>query len=572
MSLKKSKNVCLKQCLLLLFLFVGQGLFAQPNELVWYFNSKEKSEVATIKTILENLKKRTADASFFTNTIYLNSLRSNEDEEFEIRKQLDRFTERGVFAQDNSNSVNKALFEKLLGFSYFLRIELEAYSGLEEKEFTFSLYKAVPGNILNSEEVELAEIDLQSVLIENAKITKGASSEAIFTKLRNAIKRLTPELNEAPIARIRVNQQEVEHYHIVDGNPLELSASYSEDVDTEQENLTYHWRQIGLNGRFNPPPNKKIGLKKQDEKATYILPDTGIYKIGLKVNDGIEDSVEDTLTVINFNCPKIILDKKSLRKRKKISVFQFLNPKNSSKKIQDDLKIVIDSEVPLDYELSYFEKNNKRSSQLQANEKQTAKNTFRINFNGKLKYEDRHQYGFFGKHGDIYTDTSYYDLKHSKFVFTRISIGVEPFIGPSILCAKPLKGDIWATAPLSVMGGIYLFHDQGASVLLEGGILWFLNKEHANRVADGFGLGKLSLKATTDFPKIAPYLALQMIGGIATNESGEKVNRQHYGLVLGQSLFKNQLDIDLLNVYYNFEDKCLTLSGGIRYNFYGFRK
>ncbi len=563
---KKLKNVPLKSLQLLVFLLLCTLSYGQENELVWYFKSKEKSELATIKTILDNLKKRNAASPFFKSVTYLNSLQSTDNEEFEIRKQLDRFTENGVFVKDNSNPVNNQLFNKLLGFTHFLRVELQIHPSFGEKEFTFSLYRAIPGHSINAMEAELPEIDLQSIIIKNTKITPTIQGEKIKVRIHNAIKQLIPKLNIPPISQIRINGQDTNIYHNPYGRPIELNGLFSEDADTERENFQYKWRQIPLDGNINVPIEKDFNIDKNASVAEYLLPTLDTYKIGLIVNDGIEDSFEDTLVVINFLPPKIELSKYSLRKKSKISFFQFLNPKNRSKKIDDNVKATINSNVPLQYNLNFFEVDQRKASKMEIQKSKYSETSYELNFKGKLNYTEKYQYGIYGKSGDISTDTSYYDLKHSDRVFMRLSIGTEIFVGPSILCVEPPRGKVWLVAPTSVMGSIYLFHHGGASILLESGVLIFWKESIADRLADGYGLGKIALKATTDFTNLAPYIALQLIGGITTNDTGESISRKHLGLGFGVSLFDNQLDIDLLNAYYSPNSKCFSLSGGIRYN------
>lgn len=571
MSLKQLKRVSIKITFVsLCLLFLVTNCWSQQHELVWYFSSEQKSEVSTIKNILENLNVLGTDAAFFKNTTYLNSLLDNTDEEFEIRKQLDRFTKNEVFAKDNDSLINQILVDKLLGFTHFLRIELNTSTGFVEKEFTFSLYQVVPGRSINKEEVELAGIDLKSPTIKDAKLQSDDTAQEIERKLRNAIKRLIPELNLAPTARISINNQVTSLYYSNLNDTIVLSGIQSEDEDTERAEFQYEWQQIALDGRLNVPVEKEFLDQKTTLKGTYVLPDTGIYKIGLVVTDGIASSVEDTLTIVNFSKPQIQLSKNRLKDQPKISAFQFLSRKHRIKQIETAIQITVQSEVPLSYELNYFEQRQAIPPSITLTQERTMNNNYTFSFDGRLKHSENYSYGFYGKSGDVITDTSYYQLKHSTMVVGNISMGFEPGLGASILCEPAPNGRLWAISPFSMMSKLYILHDRGAYIALDAGVLLFFRENaEISRITNRSILGKTGISVgTTAYRTVNYHLALQLLGSPADNNQGDEVWRGHVGFNLGLSVFRDMLQLDLINAYFNPTRKCFNWYVGARYNLF----
>lgn len=561
-----------------------QDLLSQENAMAWSMQTDLQDEEFNISAVLNTVKKRTADAPFFTKPFCLNNLKDKKEDDIVIRKLIDEYSSTGVFAIDSSSAMHKKMrakiHERLLGLKYFLRVKI--FATQNQKTISFRLFNAKPGGIVGSDKYLLPELDVLNTRIQSARFSINATEKHIQTEIGNAIKRLFRELDKPPIAVIRINDRDVKEYYHSFGKPFTLNGLFSTDEDTDWNKLKYEWRQIALDGSQNVPHIKRMDLEEFEKKdEEYVFPRIGKYKFGLTVYDGISYSKEDTLTVTCIPPPKIELDKRRLRENPKVSIFQFVIPKNRAIKISDSINIDFHCGLPLNYELNYFEQSEKVSSKFNIGKEKLGLNTYQLNFKGKLAYETEYHYGLYGKADDVYTDTSYYSLKHSKLVFGRIAIGFDLFLGERILCAESAISDIWAVAPTLIQGGIFLFHKRQVSLLFEGGAIIFWRSRFGDRIAgfsdrgtDTFMLGKLSLKIISNSSilpvrrRLDPYFALHLIGGPITNSEGSWVNRRHYGFGFGLSMLDNKLDVDLLNLYWNSSDKCFSLAGGVRFNIY----
>lgn len=566
MLLSKSKTALCKFILFLSFLWFSTTALSQDNKLVWYITSDPQGTKSDIELTLKSIKHLDAKQRFFTESICLSTAKQTKEEGSALRQQLNWYSETGVFLRDQNSALNQQLFSSLLGFNYYLRVTV--FTDPLVKTITLELYQAIPGEMFTSQEGILPELDVVNKKIDKASFPAATTDpDLIQNAIGDALRRIIPELNEAPEALIRVNGQDTGFYYSVTGKPINLDASYSKDIDTKKEYFSYKWRQISLDNSYNVVDSLRVYFDERAESIDCFLPRPGTYRFGLTINDGSKTSREDTLTVIHFPAPKVHLDTRNLRNKRKVSFFQFLAPKNNSRKINRQAKVYIQSAAPLDYQLFFLPSKQDNNPPIQIQQEKLSSQQFQLHFNGKLRYEGTYRFALYGKSGHIYTDTMAYTIRLPRWSFSRLSLGWQPFFGPSLLCVDPPGGgDFWAVGPMSLTGGLYFFHTPQTFLLLEGGAIFFLRRKIADQVAAGLGLGKFVLKAGTDLGQSSHYLGLQLIGGLATNQHGELIQRRHYGLVFGTGVKNNLLDIDFLNVFYSPRERCWSLSWGIRLN------
>ena len=125
------------------------------------------------------------------------------------------------------------------------------------------------------------------------------SNTNIKEEFRFAIHKVFQETNQRPEAYIESNgTQEGNTYYFGVGDTLSLQARVT-DFDSPEGDLFYRWYSV---------ENKKaplLPLKPNIPYQNFVLKDTGQYQIVLGVNDRINPSKEDTISIHVIEAPKI---------------------------------------------------------------------------------------------------------------------------------------------------------------------------------------------------------------------------------------------------------------------------
>jgi len=97
---------------------------------------------------------------------------------------------------------------------------------------------------------------------------------------------ITAKKNTPPVANAGPDK------NVKTGSPVELSGSASTDPDGDDDALTYSWTITSKPDGSNP-----VLSDSSEEDATFTADVDGVYVISLVVNDGIDDSDPDTVTI-----------------------------------------------------------------------------------------------------------------------------------------------------------------------------------------------------------------------------------------------------------------------------------
>ncbi len=555
-----------------LFLFFSFSFYTKgQGKLVTFYEGSTRPCVISILKTLKN------DIDTINKVTYLNELTALSTEEQRIRNLLEKLSREKVKVNsDKRDAFQEKLTSSLLEFNFYLKIEYHEIFN-QNGMLHFFLYKAEAGQKTDTASY-FPTILKDEEMIEKVVFTVEDNEQTRERKIHNALKRLFwRDNNQPPILKMKINDLDYSppniYYHVYN-TPLILDASYSNDQVIQRKYLSYKWKQINPKGG-NAPKEKEVVLN-QTAQNIVSLPDTGTYYFSINISNEISSSQTETIIIKGIERPKIKLSSTEYRIRSRASIFQWFIHKHFLTKVNYTLEGTFEGESQLNYQpsLNLVDKKElfcRRKTNVQKI-KQT-NNGFAYKFEGRLFGRNFYKYNITGTANNIQTDTVEFYLRKPEKDFLRLTLGFPFFIGGEYMGILGRYRDrVWVAAPLEAKGGIYLVHwdNPNSSIVFEGGVLLFFMEKNKNTITEGLGI--MSLKWMSESFRIkkslifSAYISFNLIGGLMYNNLEILENQRHWGFSLGYKI--NNVEIDLLNIYYNFKYKELSLAGGIRLDFF----
>lgn len=516
------------------------------------------------------IKKIISDLNLFNKVTNLGDLDLNNQTYDKLRQLFDGLSNEELYILEDElrNNIDTEMLKLLVDFKKIIAIKVIEHTS--EVELSFYLIQAIPGELNNT---NLKAPIIKDITDSYTIIKKEDAEDAVLSKIELAIKRLFPKVNQAPLLEFKINQfpnntipDTLLH---VQSDTLTIDASISTDRHTEHEDLKFAWKQLDQYGEVALTKKQLIQFKENASKQQLLLPDTGLFFIQLTLSDGISKQ-KKLFKIHSINRPKIRLSDHQFNHKKSVSFFQFIKYYKKLRRVDKQINVQYQNINGIKWQPNIQTKKHLHiyPEKVQHRIKEIIPSNFQLSLSGRVLPQQVYQYHISGTSNlGIVSDTAIYTVKQPKHEFYKLSIGLEWFWGPGILCASqtrnPELNQILFTVPITLNGAIYLGHwNAGDTALsLESGFLVFWDERATNNIASM--LAKMSIKAEA----YQHYLAFHVIGGPVQNPvMGNWQNRRHWGMTFGRSLRNRLIEVDYLNMYYQFSEQCLTLSGGMRLN------
>ncbi|MEL6699875.1 MAG: hypothetical protein AAFP89_26865 [Bacteroidota bacterium] len=267
----------------------------------------------TIENILKNLRfadrKRTIrfkeieNANRLKEDANISNYISTVFEDY-ILKQVDRRP------SESRTSVAEEISDYIKSYDEFLYIKINA-GQLGFIEFQFYRYEILKDTTFSYQIDSTTKREWSIIDLPVHKYAKRSSSVFInlqdesnnqIIALRNAISQVFDETNQPPEALIVGNGRMYnDTMFFALGDTIKLKAEIF-DPDSRKELFSYEWRQMAPEERV---PGFTLTNNLSEEQL--IIPFEGCYKVGVKVNDGIQDSEEEEMVFCIARKPTLIL-------------------------------------------------------------------------------------------------------------------------------------------------------------------------------------------------------------------------------------------------------------------------
>jgi hypothetical protein len=213
-----------------------------------------------------------------------------------IRTQKDNSESSDLYYSKEEKIQRKEIFNILNNYDYFLTINTNTLGELIE--FQFQLFKTISPN------GNVGSTINKVISTENFFI--NPKDEKCYSVIEQSLQRLFTKSNRLPEAELNIYGKVFK-----DGttnNEINLPLNFpilfdgSNSGDFDNDNISYLWRNITQkNEKYQT--SKKILFKQDLAKQTITINDSGKYKIGFKVYDGINYSDE---IILNINAEEKI--------------------------------------------------------------------------------------------------------------------------------------------------------------------------------------------------------------------------------------------------------------------------
>jgi len=567
---------------LLFFIFGGIPLYGQtpPKRILVDFKGISDNQNTFILDQLKTLK--------YTNTPQQNNLFEEVLEMATFQNQADFLTNYRLLLDVNSvgapayyldsrgQQIQQKVLNQLLYYDYLLRIEVSKETVIQERQiFKFVLFEVIKGKPATPDSAGVLAYPITTSNILRAEITITNLADRA-TLLSNTLKQLFPVSNVPPIAVISINKEKKESktYYLALGDSVLVSSELSTDLDSKRSSFRYLWEQLDLQGNFNIPNDQIIPIVPNLSTQYLKPPKVGDYLLLLTVNDGAINSSKDSLYLKVIERPQLALSHTRFPKRRqRESLFQFLSNPNTYKRIvKDTIQVTLanpaNTSFVLDHSVIKNYREKARHAYFDYNILTTDSTTYGLALESTLKGLDSITFDLQGIFENVKSIPAYYYLYRPERKFFDIKLGTELFLGPASLGF--LSDTIgFFTPSFSTLGTVYLAHwDYPASAIaLESGFS-FLTGKAKNNINQGI-IGKVALRMESYYAKngqLGSYLALQLIGFTQRLPDNTLQVERHYGLGLGFMIKPLNLEIDMINLYHNFQPNGFSMSWGFRFN------
>ncbi|QRY55592.1 hypothetical protein [Sphingobacterium siyangense] len=296
-----------KKVALFHFLLFFYSCFAQTNidkqkSILIYSDDSGYMQPFVEKTI-KNLQNIDTDSSFFTSVHSFNRFISDNKYQAELNNliltQKPNNIKINPYYSESEKQIRNRIFEILNKYDYFLTVKTNTLGELIE--FQFQLYETV------SSENTVYNISDRVLSVENFFINPKEKDYKV--EITNALQRLFKKSNRIPEAELKIFDQ---FFNADSGNnkivlPIDISIMIdgSNSGDNDTEIITYHWRNI-IEKNEKYQTTKKLIFQDNSPIQNVKIKESGEYKIGFKVFDGIDYSKEVVINIIVREKPYFI--------------------------------------------------------------------------------------------------------------------------------------------------------------------------------------------------------------------------------------------------------------------------
>ncbi|MBJ7880332.1 hypothetical protein [Gelidibacter salicanalis] len=280
-------------------MLLTQFLFSQEKKIAVYYEGQGYLQ-PFIEASIDSLKNNKTQNYLFNSTS-LNQLKLQNKIESEKEKLLQIYfnPENSNFNLTDSEMAGMQEINNQINKSSYLLV-VKTITLLELIEFQFQLF--IPKDSLNNLNTSYAKLVGTEDLFINPK-DKNYKKE-----ITNALQRLFKESNSKPRTILKYFERNLKTGDTILvplNSTVELNGINSVDEDTEE--IFYHWRNIHSNNA-DIKLNDKITFIENEPIQKIEIHKNGIFKIGFKVFDGIENSNEIVVVVNTIEKPsKLVL-------------------------------------------------------------------------------------------------------------------------------------------------------------------------------------------------------------------------------------------------------------------------
>ncbi len=333
-----------KQALILLFLILSTSI----NGFSQTVNDTEKSILiytegqgylqSYIETAIKKLVNVETEKPYFSSVNSFNRFVSDNKYKAQlsdlIRTQKDINGSINMYYSNDEKIIRKRIFDILSNYKYFLTVNTNTLGELIE--FQFQLFQTIHS-------FGSSPYNISDNVIGNENFFINPKDEKCYSIIEQSLQRLFKQSNRQPEAELNIfgkvfkaNQSDHE-INLPLNTPIIFDGSNSGDFDND--NISYLWRNITQKDE-KYQTSKKIAFAQNIAKQEIEISESGKYKIGFKVYDGINYSNEIILNINTIEKLKktILID--SIKYSVNYSSLMFLNFKNihTEKYIYEKLK------------------------------------------------------------------------------------------------------------------------------------------------------------------------------------------------------------------------------------------
>lgn len=283
-----------------------------------------------IEKSIKNLHNIETDSTYFSSVSSFNKIYSNNKYQAQlselIRTQKDNNEPVNLSYTKDEIEIRKRIFDRLSNYKYFLTITTNTLGELIE--FQFQLFETIHPKADTSFNIPDNVIGTENFFI-------NPKDEKYYSTIEEALQRLFKQSNREPEAELnifgRVFKDNSSENEI--NLPMNTSITFdgSNSGDFDNDNISYIWRNI-IRKNEKYQTSKKIIFKQDLAKQSITISDSGKYKIGFKVYDGINYSKE---IILNIKANKKLAKTIMLDSTKySINYFGMLNTLNFKNKHQ----------------------------------------------------------------------------------------------------------------------------------------------------------------------------------------------------------------------------------------------
>lgn len=307
--------------ILISFLLLRTTVFSQvtdtmpPPPSVLVYSTGKPYLQTFIETELSGLTNVELQRNYFENVHSLNTFISDNEYQGAIREIIESQNSSGkklsIYYRQSEIEVRNRIVKILTEYDYFLLINTNVLEDLIE--FQFKLFRTVGNSSSANVETINAPFNLSDDVERSEDIFINPRKNDYKELISNAIKRLFTGSSQKPIAELRFNGRK-----IYNGDTLVVPFDETLEVfgksskDRTQENISYTWRNIPLEGKgtleidqviLDPLPSNVQTLR--FKFIQNIGGENDICQIGFKVNNQINDSEEIKFYIVPIERPHI---------------------------------------------------------------------------------------------------------------------------------------------------------------------------------------------------------------------------------------------------------------------------
>lgn len=296
-----------KKVVLFHFLFffincIGQTNSNMQKSILIYSDDSGYMQPFIEKTI-KSLQNTDTDQSFFNSVNSFNRFITDNKYQAELNDliltQKPSNIKLSTYYSESEKQIRTRIFDILKKYDYFLNVKTNTLGELIE--FQFQLYETV------SSENTVYNISDRVLSVENFFINPKEKDYKV--EITNALKRLFKKSNKIPEAELRIFDQffnaDSTNNKIILPIDISIKLDGSNSGDNDTEIITYHWRNVIDKNEKYQTTHKLIF--QDNSPVQYVkIKESGEYKIGFKVFDGIEYSKEVVVNIIVREKPDFI--------------------------------------------------------------------------------------------------------------------------------------------------------------------------------------------------------------------------------------------------------------------------